>query len=63
MAYIRKTKDEWQVQGDYGNGWEPILTAENLDDAREQKRCYDENEPDVVHRIKLVRVKKNMEKN
>lgn len=59
MAYIRKTRDEWQLQGNYGNGWEPILTAESLDDAREQKRCYDENEPDVVHRIKLVRVKKS----
>ena len=57
--YTRKTRDEWEIQGDYGQGFECVATEESRKEAREQLKCYNENEPNVTHRIikKRVRVK------
>ena len=57
MAYVRKTHDEWELWGDYGYGPDYILTELSYKDAREQLRCYNENEPSVRHWIKKIRVK------
>lgn len=57
MAYIRKTHDEIQVQGNYGYGWEMLTVERTMREAIAQKHCYDENEPLYSHRIKIVRVK------
>ena len=54
--YIRKTVDEYEVQGNYGQGWECVTTEETYRDAREQLKCYNENEP-YPHRIVKKRVK------
>ena len=54
--YKRKTKDEWEIQGNYGHGWEMVTTEETYRQAREQLKCYRENEPGTPHRIKCVRV-------
>ena len=54
--YIRKTVDEWEVQGNYGHGWECVTTEESRKDALTQLRCYNENEP-YPHRIIKKRVK------
>ena len=51
MAYIRKTHTEWDVQGNYGHGWEDVTTEETYREARARLREYRENEPTVAHRL------------
>lgn len=55
MAYKRKTKDVWEVQGNYGFGWETVCEEETRADAKKQLRCYNENETRYSHRIKMRR--------
>lgn len=57
-TYIRKTRDEYQVQGDYGYGWEYLTAEATRGEALVMKRCYDQNEPGIPHRVKTVRVRK-----
>jgi hypothetical protein len=54
--YKRKTVDEYEVQGNYGQGWEMVTTEETRKAAKEQCKCYDNNEP-YPHRIVKKRVK------
>lgn len=49
--YQRKTFDEWEVQANYGDGWDVVTTEETRKEAYEQMKCYDENEIGVPHRI------------
>lgn len=58
MAYIRKTKDEFQLQGNYGYGWEYILAEDTPQEARQRKREYIENAPQYLYRIIKKRVPK-----
>lgn len=46
---------EWEVQGNYGQGWEMVCTEDNPGDARQRLREYNENEPQYLHRVKKVR--------
>ncbi|MBR3444783.1 MAG: hypothetical protein IKH14_02795 [Prevotella sp.] len=46
---------EFEVQGNYGYGWDCLTTEETRAEAEAQKKCYDENEPSVPHRIRKVR--------
>jgi hypothetical protein len=46
---------EWEVQGNYGYGWECLTTEDSLTAAIEQKLCYDVNEPTFRHRVKKVK--------
>lgn len=55
--YQRKTVDEYELQGDYGNGWEYILTEETASAARKRKKEYTENEG-IPLRIVKKRVKR-----
>lgn len=55
MAYKRKTRDEYEVQGDYGQGWECVDTQLTLKEAHVSLKAYDENEA-VPHRIIKRRV-------
>jgi len=57
MAYQRKTRDVWDVQGFYYRTWERLTTEETKSEAIAQKKCYDDNERGVSHRIKKVREK------
>ena len=59
MKYIRKTVDEWEIQGYYNTvyGWERVTTEISRKEAREQLKCYNENEKNVPHRIVKKRVK------
>lgn len=61
MAYTRKTRDEFEIQGDYGQGWECVTAEASWKAAREQIKCYRENEPGVQFRIVVKRVKKESE--
>jgi hypothetical protein len=55
--YQRKTIDEYEIQGNYGQGFECVTTEETWKAAREQLKCYCENETNVAHRIVKKRVK------
>jgi hypothetical protein len=54
--YIRKTEDEYEIQGDYGQGWELATTEVNRPDAKDQIKIYRENEPGIPFRIVHKRV-------
>jgi hypothetical protein len=56
MAYKRKTEDEFEIQGNYGQGWELATTEVKWRDAKEQKKCYQQNEPGIPFRIVHKRV-------
>ena len=53
MAYVRKTRDVYYIQGYYTNeyGFEDVCEAEDYKDAKILKKAYDENEIGVPHRI------------
>lgn len=55
-TYVRKTVDEYDIEGNYGSGWEVVTCEETWSDAVEMRRCYRENEPGVPFRIKSRRV-------
>lgn len=59
--YQRKTVDEYEIQGNYGSGWEAVTAEENRKAAREQLKCYNENERQYPHRIVKKRIKKEGE--
>ena len=52
-ARVRKTKDIWVVQGNYGygHGWEDVTAAETWKEAKENIREYRENERGVPFRV------------
>jgi hypothetical protein len=57
MAYKRKTEDEFEIQSwTPQGGWECATTEVTRRDAREQLKCYRENEPGTAHRIVKKRV-------
>lgn len=56
MAYIRKTHDEWEIQGNYGQGWECVNTEDTRQDAKRSYKEYIANER-VPFRVVKKRVK------
>lgn len=56
--YIRKTIDEWHIQGYYFGTWETLTIEDSKKEAYTMLHCYNENEPNILHRVKKVRVKK-----
>lgn len=59
MAYVRKTKDVFEVQVNYGygHGFECVYTEETRKEARERIKEYQENAPEYAVRIVCKRVK------
>lgn len=57
----RKTIDTYEIQGNYGYGWECVTTELTLYDANKQARIYNENEPQYAHRVRLKREPFNAE--
>lgn len=57
MAYVRKTRDEFEVQGYYAGGWECVTTEDTRKEARARLKEYRENEPGTAFRRKTIRVK------
>ena len=53
---VKQATYEYEVQGNYGFGWERLTTEENRADAERQLHCYNENEPGTAHRIRRIRV-------
>lgn len=54
--YVRKTEDEYEIQGDYGFGFETVTTEVTRRDVKKQIRLYRENEPGVDFKIRKRRV-------
>lgn len=54
MAYVRKTKDEYEIQGNYGPrcGFEMVTCEETWKEAKAQVQCYRENEPYTFRIVK-----------
>ena len=52
MTYIRKTRDEYEIQGNNGYGWECETAEETRKDAKAQAKCYREN---VDYPIRIVK--------
>ena len=48
---------EFDIQGDYGRGWETVCAASTAAEARQRLREYRENEPHYAHRIKRRRTR------
>ena len=55
-AYVRRTRDEWQLWGNYGPGMEEVCGADSYREARELVKCYRENEPGVPFRLRKMRI-------
>ena len=56
--YQRKTKDEYEIQGNCGYGWDVETTEENIKDAKAQAKCYREN---VNYPIRIVKRRAKIE--
>lgn len=48
---------EYELQGNYGYGWDVLTTEATRSEALDQLRTYAENEPMTRLRISRVRVK------
>lgn len=59
MAYTRKTRDEWHILANYGQGWEHELTEGTWKDAKAQLKCYRENAPQYP--VKAVKRRARLE--
>ena len=44
----------YEIQGFYGQGCECVATENTIQEAREQLKCYNDNESEYAHRIKKV---------
>lgn len=58
MKYKRKTRDEWVVQGNYGQGWEDVCAEDSRRAALVTLREYGDNERQYPHRLHCRRVAK-----
>ena len=56
---MRKTRDVWEVRGDYGHGhgFETVTAEASRDDALARLREYRENEPGVPFQVVKTREK------
>lgn len=43
MAYVRKTRDRWDIETNYGYGWEVECSEYTRAEAKAQLKCYREN--------------------
>ena len=57
MAYKRKTYDEYQLLGDWGYGYDYILSESTLKEVRQQLKTYVENDPRAKYKIVKRRIK------
>ena len=55
--YVRKTVDIYEVQANYGQGFEMVTNEETYKAAKVQLKCYKENEPMYPHKIQKKRIK------
>ena len=56
--YVRKTEDEFDIEGDYGQGFELVTCEVTRPAAKTTLKDYRANEPGILFRIRKHRVKK-----
>ena len=52
----RKTREEFQIQGNYGQGWEEVTAEDTRKEAQARLKEYRENQPEYPHRLVVKRV-------
>lgn len=62
MAYVRKTRDEWDIEqqtgsADHRGGWEIVSSEPTRRDAHRAVREYRENQPELAVRSVKRRVR------
>lgn len=57
--YVRKTEDEFQIHGDYGQGFEEVTCEVTWGQAKDTIKTYRENEPGIKFKIVTKRVPKS----
>jgi hypothetical protein len=57
MAYQRKTRDEYRLYVNYGQGWEHETTENTFAELKAQQKCYRDNCPQYPTQRRIVRVK------
>jgi hypothetical protein len=57
MAYVRKTRDEYQIQQYTSEGWEEVCAEETMKAAKQTKKEYRDNQPEYPVRIVKKRVR------
>lgn len=45
---------EYEIQGDYGYGWEKVVSEYSKEDAEARLKEYNENEKGIPHRLVVV---------
>lgn len=57
MTYVRKTRDVWHVEGNYGygHGFEAVCAESTRKEALVRLREYRLNEPGIAFRLRMVR--------
>ena len=43
MGYVRKTRDRWDIESNYGYGWDVECSEYTRKEAKEQLKCYRKN--------------------
>ena len=51
MTYIRKTKDVWVIESNYGYGFEETTASDDRREARADLKAYRDNQPEYAHRL------------
>lgn len=51
MAYVRKTRDVFEIVGFYAGGWEAVTCEDTRREASRRLREYLENEPGTPFRL------------
>ena len=61
MAYVRKTYDQYDIETNYGYGWEVECSESTLQEARQTKKEYIENARGLIGiRIRKRRIRKEV---
>lgn len=55
-------KYEWVLQGNYGYGWDDLVTYDSKEEAEADYKDYRENEPEYAHRIRKRLIKEESKK-
>lgn len=50
MAYVRKTEDEYDIEGNYGFGFEIVTCETTYSEAKKRIKEYRANEPGISFR-------------
>jgi hypothetical protein len=57
MSYVRKTRDEYQIYVNYGQGWEHEISEDTMKEAQERRKEYRDNCPQYQTKIVSKRVR------